>query len=195
MKKLELRKKYLQERMMLSNEEREVLSKKIIENFILQFNPIDNQIIHCFLPIEKFNEVNTFFLINYCWKRGIKVFVPKVKDNKLRSIEYHKNIILEKNSWGILEPKTDEEALEKCFDFIIVPLLYCDYNGNRVGYGKGFYDGLFTSVSPNYKKIGISFFSPKEPIDDLRIGDIPLDYLVTPASVLSFGVNILKSTK
>lgn len=195
MRKIELRKKYLQKRMLLSNEEREILSEKILENFILQFNPIENQKIHCFLPIDKFNEINTFYLINFCWDREIKIFIPKVMEDKLISIKYNKNTILEKNSWGILEPKTNEDTLEQYFDFIITPLLYCDHTGNRVGYGKGFYDRLFASVSPNCKKIGVSFFSPKELIDDLRTEDIPLDYLVTPTSVLSFGMNTLKSMK
>ncbi|WP_332020468.1 5-formyltetrahydrofolate cyclo-ligase, partial [Kaistella sp.] len=75
------------------------------------------------------------------------------------------------------------------------PLLYCDQQGNRVGYGKGYYDGFFETVNVETLKIGISFFGPDEEIDDLRENDIPLDYLVTPAEVLSFLGAASKSTK
>lgn len=195
MTKAELRKKYFQKRMLLSSKELQILSEAIIKNFILQFKPTENQKIHCFLPIEKFNEINTYPLINYCWDRGIKVFIPKIIGDDLIAVEYNENTVLKKNHWGILEPQTDDDSSEKYFDFIISPLLYCDEKGNRIGYGKGFYDNLFDSINLNCRKIGVSFYPPKEKIDDLRESDIPLDYLVTPISVLSFGIDTLKSIK
>ena len=78
---------------------------------------------------------------------------------------------------------------------MITPLLYCDNQGNRVGYGKGFYDSLFENMSSNAQKIGVNFFNPDEIVDDVWEGDIPLDYLVTPTAVLSFGDGKSKSTK
>ncbi len=65
-------------------------------------------------------------------------------------------------------------------------MLYCDYKGNRVGYGKGFYDSFFETLSEETKKIGVNYFNPEEIIDDVWENDIPLDYLVTPDAVLSF---------
>ncbi|HAO28766.1 MAG TPA: 5-formyltetrahydrofolate cyclo-ligase, partial [Chryseobacterium indologenes] len=49
--------------------------------------------------------------------------------------------------------------------YVITPLLYCDRKGNRVGYGKGFYDGLFQNVLSETKKIGVNYFDPDEYID------------------------------
>ena len=69
------------------------------------------------------------------------------------------------------------------------PLLYCDDSGNRVGYGKGFYDGFFENLDKDVKKIGVNFFPPKENIEDVFQKDVPLDYLVTPVEVLSFGIS------
>lgn len=186
MLKSKLRKIYLEKRKELSEKEVDFFSQKIIEKFILQFNPIENQSIHCFLPIEKFNEINTNYLIQYCWERNIKIFIPKIIGDNLISIELNPNTILEKNSWGILEPVESRDSEIQHFDFVITPLLYCDNNGNRVGYGKGFYDTLFSQISYKSKKIGVSYFPPNESITDIYLRDIPLDYLITPDKVLSF---------
>ncbi|MGZ5188250.1 MAG: 5-formyltetrahydrofolate cyclo-ligase, partial [Kaistella sp.] len=92
-------------------------------------------------------------------------------------------------------PETNEDSGEKDFDFVITPLLYCDRKGNRVGYGKGYYDGFFESVNSRALKIGLNFFGPDEVIDDVWENDIPLDYLITPVEVLSFFGTASKSTK
>jgi 5-formyltetrahydrofolate cyclo-ligase len=51
---------------------------------------------------------------------------------------------LEKNSWGIPEPKLSDKRLD-CFqagglDLIVMPGLAFDKEQNRIGYGKGYYD-------------------------------------------------------
>lgn len=185
MLKSELRKIYQQKRNNLSYHEVDILSEKIFENFILQFKPTENQNIHCFISIPKLKEVNTKKYIDYCFEHNIRVFVPKMVQNKLINIKINANTIFKTNSWGIEEPIGEQDSEVKNFDYVITPLLYCDFQGNRVGYGKGFYDGLFSSI-PATKKVGISFFPPNESIEDIREEDIPLDYLVCPDEILSF---------
>ena len=91
--KAELRKLYLEKRKTLSNDEVLILSEKILENFILQFNIIENQSVHVFLPIKKFNEIETKFLIEYFWKRKVNVFVPKIFKNKIISVKLTPEIV------------------------------------------------------------------------------------------------------
>ena len=55
--KKDLRKKYMDLRKTLSKDEVLSLSQKIFENFVLQFNVIENQKVHIFFPIEKFEIV------------------------------------------------------------------------------------------------------------------------------------------
>lgn len=195
MKKAQLRKIYLEKRNELSKEEVRNLSEKIFENFVLQFKPIENQKVHIFLSIEKFNEVNTSLFINYFFQNKIRVFVPKMVGTKLIAVELTENSELEENSWGIVEPVSNEDCGIKHFDFVVTPLLCCDREGNRVGYGKGFYDKFFADLDPSTKKIGVSLFPPIEKIDDVSPSDVPLDYLVTPTEVLSFGIFTSKFTK
>ncbi|MDN4011240.1 5-formyltetrahydrofolate cyclo-ligase [Chryseobacterium gambrini] len=186
MLKAELRKKYIQKRKALSIDEAFLLSEKVFKNFIEYFKPSQNQKIHIFIPIEKFREVNTQIFVSYFLSRKIRVFVPKIVDTRLISVEIFAYSKFELNSWGISEPVSDEDSGILDFDFVITPLLYCDRQGNRVGYGKGFYDGFFEKVSEETKKIGVNYFNPDEIIDDVWENDIPLDYLVTPDAVLSF---------
>ncbi|MBW8361608.1 MAG: 5-formyltetrahydrofolate cyclo-ligase [Kaistella sp.] len=194
MNKAEIRKLYLQKRQALSKGEVLSLSEKIAENFIQHFKPSTDQKVHCFLSIPEKGEVDTGILLHYFFEKKIRVFVPKIYRNKMISVETMRETTFKNNSWGIPEPESNEDAGISDFDYVITPLLYCDKNGNRVGYGKGFYDDFFTSLNSDCLKIGVNYFQPCEEIDDLREKDIALDYLVTPAEVLSFGLPS-KSTK
>ncbi|SIQ03959.1 5-formyltetrahydrofolate cyclo-ligase [Chryseobacterium sp. RU37D] len=186
MLKAELRKKYMQKRKALSTDEAFLLSEKIFENFINYFKPKEGEKVHIFIPILERKEITTQIFINYFLEQNIRVFVPKIVADKLINIEIFKNTVFETSSWGISEPISNEDSGETIFHYVITPLLYCDHKGNRVGYGKGFYDAFFESISKEVQKIGVNYFNPEENIDDVWENDIPLDYLVTPADVLSF---------
>ncbi|ROS14675.1 5-formyltetrahydrofolate cyclo-ligase [Chryseobacterium nakagawai] len=186
MLKAELRKKYMQKRKALSHDEAFLLSENIFQNFIDYFTPHAGQKVHVFVPIEKFNEIDTQIFINYFLGQNIRVYVPKVVEDKLINIEIFGNTAFVSNAWGISEPVSNEDSGEHSFHYVITPLLYCDRRGNRVGYGKGFYDALFQNISSETKKIGVNYFDPDDSIDDVWENDIPLDYLVTPTEVLSF---------
>lgn len=186
MEKSEIRKIYLEKRKSLSEDEAFLFSEKIFRNFINYFKPVSGQKVHVFIPIKKFKEIDTQLFITYFQSRNIRVFVPKIVDTKLISVEIFPDTQFITNNWGISEPVSDDDSGVLDFDYIITPLLYCDKNGNRVGYGKGFYDNFFESVSENAKKIGVNYFDADDIIDDVWENDIPLDYLVTPKDVLSF---------
>ncbi|WP_311773117.1 5-formyltetrahydrofolate cyclo-ligase [Chryseobacterium lactis] len=176
----------MQKRKALSSDEAFLLSGKIFENFMTYFKPHTGQKVHIFVPIEKFNEIDTQIFIQYFLAQNIRVYVPKIVADQLITIEIFEDTLFETNSWGISEPVSNEDSGENDFHYIITPLLYCDHKGNRIGYGKGFYDSFFQSVLPEAKKIGVNYFDPDEYIDDVWENDIPLDYLVTPTEVLSF---------
>lgn len=187
MLKSELRKKYLEKRKTLSMDEVLSLSDKIFQNFMTHFAPKKGDSIHIFLSIDKFKEVSTTNFIQQALTCGFRLFVPKMIDGKLISLSLTSETILETNSWGIQEPVGEEDSGEKDFNYVITPLLYCDKSGNRVGYGKGFYDGLFHSLPKSTKKIGVGFFSPNEEVSDATSYDVKLNYLINPDEIVSFG--------
>lgn len=187
MTKAELRKIYLEKRKNLSSAEVSDGSKLILENFLNFFEITSSDKIHIFQSIPKFNEVDTSIFVNYFFQKKARVFVPKINSENLLAIEISPETEMAINSWGIPEPVGQEDAGVQKYDYVITPLLYCDERGNRVGYGKGFYDRFFAGISPASKKVGVGFFPPDGFIEDFNPHDVPLDYLVTPAAVLSFG--------
>ena len=185
--KTELRTIYKEKRMALSQDEVNFLSKKIFEQFILQFNIIENQKVNVFLPIEKFNEINTQIFIDYFFDKKVRVFVPKIQGENMISVEIFPNSEFEINKWGIKEPISNIDANVE-LDYVLTPLLYCDQFGNRVGYGKGFYDSFFSRDLKIHKKIGLNFFSPNEGIADVFQKDVALDGLITPSEFVCFNI-------
>lgn len=193
--KSELRKKYSEKRQALSQDEVLSLSEQVFSNFLEKFTLEKGQKVHCFLSMTDRKEIDTSFFLDYFFKNEVRVYVPKIDEGKLISIEITSKSPFIKGSYGIKEPESNLDSLEQNFDYVLTPLLYCDNRGNRVGYGKGFYDAFFQSISQNSVKIGLGLFMPKELVDDFWENDIPLDYLVTPVEVLSFGDSESKFTK
>ncbi len=171
--------------MALSQDDIHYYSKKIFENFILQFNIFENQSVNVFLPITKFNEVNTNIFIDYFFDNKLRIFVPKIQNEKMFSVEIFKDSKFEVNNWGIKEPVSDISSSVE-LDYVLAPLLYCDRFGNRVGYGKGFYDSFFSSDFKIHKKIGLNYFNPQEDVEDVFESDVALDGLITPDQYFKF---------
>jgi 5-formyltetrahydrofolate cyclo-ligase len=93
---------------------------------------------------------------------------------------------IKKNKWNIPEPIDGISITPEQVDVVFIPLLAFDTLGNRVGYGKGFYDKFLATCRPETIKIGLSFFEGTEGIIDVFENDISLDYCVTPKSIYTF---------
>ena len=96
------------------------------------------------------------------------------------------NTKIKKNEYNIPEPVDGIEVPAKKIEVVFIPLLAYDKLGNRVGYGKGFYDKFLSECQPETIKIGLSFFEPEEQITDVFETDVKLDYCVTPNAVFKF---------
>lgn len=193
MRKADLRKKYLERRLQLTPAQVQGFSEAVTAQFFSAFKPRKSQIIHIFLPMNKFNELNTRLIIDECWSKGMCIFVPRINGNQLESVEFCRDSEIVQHPWGLSEPTGLSSGVQ--FDFVLVPMLYCDPKGQRIGYGKGFYDRFFSSLNYKVPKIGLNMFSPDEIIDDAVATDVAMDYLVTPYEVLSFGTLTSKSLK
>ncbi len=185
MNKQQVRKIYKSKRLSLSKQEIQEKSHAIFEQF--QSSPwVSCTHWNCFLPIKKWNEVNTYPIIELGLSLNKVVAVPKVKGDELLNCQIQKQTKLVISKWDIPEPEECEEVATEQFDLILTPLLGCDTFGNRVGYGKGFYDRLFNQANPNALKIGLSFFDPINKISDIDHNDIPLKALITPHKIFTF---------
>jgi len=90
------------------------------------------------------------------------------------------------NQYGITEPKEGIELKPTDLDLIFVPLLICDEQGFRVGYGKGFYDKFLAQCKSDAITLGFNYFSPIDKIQDTDEYDIPLNYCITPEHIYEF---------
>jgi len=188
MLKKELRTIYKNKREALDSNEIEKRSLNILDLFTEKFE-LRNKTISIFLPIKKAFEINTFhFLKQWQENPSIKVTIPKsdFSNNTLTHHLFSKGEKLELNSYGIPEPINNKIIDEKQIDIVIVPLFTIDKNGNRVGYGKGFYDRFLNKCKKNCLFIGINLFEEIEIIDNVNKFDIKLDYCITPKNILKF---------
>ena len=90
------------------------------------------------------------------------------------------------NSYKILEPDSSDEIASTELDVIFIPLLCFDMQGNRVGYGGGYYDRFLCNTKDSCVKIGLSFFEPVNLIEGINQFDVPLDLCVTPEGIYDF---------
>ena len=142
---------------------------------------------HTFLSIPSKKEVDTNYLITILQGRDKQIVIPKVSGE--RSLSHYlltDATVLKTNSWDIPEPVDGLEVPIEKIDVVFVPLLAFDLDGNRVGYGKGFYDVFLKSCREDVVKIGLSFFEAEARIDDPGPEDVRLDYCITPISTYSF---------
>jgi 5-formyltetrahydrofolate cyclo-ligase len=190
MTKAELRKIYLDQRRSLSVEEAKARSRSITDLFFEKFDLSSVKNVHCFISIEKFNEVDTSAIFQKIWNQfpSIRTLAPRLDREVvgLRHLIYRAETVLEENVWGIREPATEEPIDPGEVDLVIVPLLCFDVRGYRVGYGKGFYDRFLAMCRSDCPKVGLSFFPPVGRIDDIDEYDVALDQCVTPETVYDF---------
>ena len=190
MNKAALRQCYLEKRRSLTTKDVEDLSQKILLQLkkLNIFNSIRN--LHIFYPITGKKEINTLPIAEWLSKEysNINLLLPKsdLQSHTLKHIIWDEDTPLAVNKWGITEPEQGEEIDPSEIDLVLIPLLAFDENGNRIGYGKGFYDRFLTECRDDTLKVGLSHFEPEVAFEQVDPFDIPMDYCVTPAKLWSF---------
>jgi len=126
------------------------------------------------------SEISLLPLANALLKEGKHVYYPLMKkENTLSWVETNTFTSFLPNSYGIEEPiERGSVAKPHELQLIIAPLLAFDSFGNRLGYGKGYYDKALSTSKP-HRYIGVAYpfqavtFIPASP------HDILLDDIVT----------------
>lgn len=187
MLKKALRIHYKTLRKQLSENQLEEMSLAVANN-VLTLPVWEKTYFHIFLPIEAHNEVNTEFILHLLSGKDKEIVISK-SDFETRNMTHFlltDNTKIKKNEYNIPEPVDGIEVPAKKIEVVFIPLLAYDKQGNRVGYGKGFYDKFLSECQTGTIKIGLSFFEPEEQITDVFETDVKLDYCVTPNAVFKF---------
>ena len=182
-----LRKNYKALRKELSKETIEAASLSIANNLV----PLaiwDKEIYHLFLPIENQKEINTEYILHILQGKDKQVVISKSNFDTREMTHYllTDSTRIVNNVYGIPEPQNGIEIKPELIDVVFVPLLGYDKKGNRVGYGKGFYDRFLAKCKPDVLKIGLSFFEPESDEIPINADDIKLDCCVSAKSVFQF---------
>jgi 5-formyltetrahydrofolate cyclo-ligase len=181
-----LRKQYIQRRLALTLDQVEEYSLQIANN-ALEIDIWNHSNYHIFLPIEKQKEINTEYLLHVLQGKDKNVVISRsnFKDFSMSNYLLTDQTKLTVNTYGIPEPDENGIAIdEKSIDVVFVPLVAVDRFGNRVGYGKGFYDRFLKKCRPDVLKIGLSFFTPREVKIDPSSTDVGLDYIIYRQGIL-----------
>lgn len=156
--KKQIRTRALEERRALTSEARDRYSRTIcrlvVEHPLFQ----SAREIYCYASFRE--EVKTESLIEEAWKAGKRVAVPRVEEEGKMDFYYIDSLEeLSCGYQGIPEPAKDvsKAALpEAAGTLIILPGAAFDKSGNRIGYGKGFYD-RYLNAHPCCRRMGLAY--------------------------------------
>lgn len=189
MTKDQLRKEYKKRRNALNLQEKASFDQQIFEH-LKHIDWSSYNYIHVYLSMQKFNEPDTAEFITWLRKYYPEMNLVISKSDfitgEMHNYVLNNSTVLAENNWGILEPMNGKLVEEEKIDFVLVPLLVVDIDGNRVGYGKGFYDRFLAKCRADVKCCGISYFEPVEEITDVGEWDVKLDGCITPNKVYTF---------
>eukprot|EP00904_Undaria_pinnatifida_P001311 jgi/Undpi1/11180/HiC_scaffold_30.g13478.m1 len=146
-------------------------------------------------------ELNTQAIVSELFKRGKKVYIPKVLGPRsadmrmfpLRSEEEVDSFPLTK--WKIPEPSEElvlsreDGVLAGDIDVVVVPAMAFDAGCNRLGHGRGYYDSFFERVNkanaekgrPPPVKMGVCFDEQVVDCVPTTATDVRLDFVFTPS--------------
>jgi 5-formyltetrahydrofolate cyclo-ligase len=181
-----LRSAMLAWRSALGDEERRAAATGLVEMWRLE-RPIETPaVVSGFWPMAE--ELDIRPLMIELHNQGCQLALPVVvaKRQPLVFRAWRPGDPLEAGVFGTLHPSPKREVVEP--DALIVPLLACDEEGWRLGYGGGFYDRTLEALraKKSITAIGVGFNAQLVPEVPHGPGDRRLDWLLTDQRACAF---------
>lgn len=128
--------------------------------------------IYGYLPYNQ--EVRTVPMLEQALLDGKKVAVPKCYGDEMRFIYMDDLSLVESGYAGIPEPVADEPVADDKTALVLMPGMAFTKNGDRMGYGGGFYD-KFLAAEPEHPTVALCYdFQMVESLPTEEY-DIPVD--------------------
>ncbi len=183
-RKDELRAAAIQRRRTLTDEQRQSAAKDMSALFV-NFALFKRRSYAAYLSND--NEIPTRYLIRqiFAWNASLAIpaWEPETRSYKLYGFHAQMNVV--KGHYGIREPEHRLPVDPATIRLLLIPGVLFDASGNRIGHGKGYYDTLLATTSPDALKIGVCYDWQIAP-DPLpaESHDIPMDFLLTDRRIL-----------
>ena len=170
-----LRSKYIEKRNRLSDEFVDRKSK-IITEFLLEEEPLKKaRTVGLYVPVN--NEVDTRYIFKDLKSRDKETYFPRVSRSELIFHKVERLSELGPGNFGVPEPDTQNEKIDiRELDILLVPGVLFDKTGNRIGYGKGYYDRALVGLERS-RLFGLCYdfqVVPELPVEknDRRVGSL-----------------------
>lgn len=103
------------------------------------------------------SEVDTSPLIDRLLADGRTVALPRIEGADIVPVAFQPGDPVVATTFGAMEPAAGRMLGPDELDLVVVPGVAFDRDGNRVGYGGGFYDRLLPRLRPGIPAVGIAF--------------------------------------
>ena len=186
-KKKFLRQKYLTQRQQLSTLEWQKGSENICAHLLNSGILNRAKVILSYLSFKQEPDLTLLHQQSlYIWG------LPRCQGKNLIWHQYHPADKLVKGIYGISEPHPDSPVISPAeVGLILVPALAIDQQGNRLGYGGGYYDRLFSKQEwQNIPTIGIIFNFAYVAQLETELWDQSVNYVCT-----EMGIQKIRSSK
>ncbi|HJU23447.1 MAG TPA: 5-formyltetrahydrofolate cyclo-ligase [Casimicrobiaceae bacterium] len=181
-RKAELRTLLLARRNALSPDERERMSNAITQSILALDTYRRARVAMAYMTFG--SEFATGAFIEAANRDGKTIVLPKIDRahdrlaiHTVREFEHD----LVAGPWGILEPRPDTCALAMLaeIDFILVPGLGFTVRGDRLGYGRGYYDRLLANRDQHTALVAAAF--SVQVVDEIPTTpqDVRIDMVIT----------------
>ena len=195
----------------LSTIEQKKLSSELLDQLTVRADVLAADNIALYLAND--GELDPTLFIKWCWQHNKSVYLPVLHPftaGHLLFLHYQPSSVMQKNKYGILEPKLDVRLIKSIndIDIIFTPLVAFDQTGNRLGMGGGFYDRTLStwfkkycfknksqnaneSVLPKPYPIGLAHDIQQIKEVPSQLWDIPLPEIVTPSMQYKFNISAI----
>lgn len=175
-----LRKQLLQHRSQLSEAQQLQAELSIIQPALDLIEHYQAKHIALYLPFN--HEISPLALAEKLLIQGKQLYLPIIHPftaGNLLFSRYDQHTEFTPHRWGMLEPKLDVRNVVPLsqIDLIFTPLVGCDKQLGRLGYGGGFYDRTFEQA-PNAIRIGLAHACQQVEKLPLESWDKPLHHLI-----------------
>lgn len=181
--KIKIRKKILSERLAYPKDRQKEDAHRVCKKLICMPEILKAETLLLYWAKEP--ELSLEELFDWGIAKKKKIYLPKVVGEEMNFYRVGSREDLIQGYFQIMEPKSQKEPFGDEKAVCLLPGVAFDTRGNRIGYGKGFYD-KFLQKKEGILKLGVGYDFQVLDTWQADLFDEKLDKMVTPQRYLNF---------